>query len=176
MKPIEGYEEFYDVTDTGEVFSKITNKFLKQSIDRYGYPNVGLVRDKIQTPKRVHRLVAKAFIPNPNQLPQVNHKDENRANNNVDNLEWCDNSYNVNYGTRNKRVAEKMRFHPNILRRKIVCIDEPNCKVTIFPSLAITKDYGFCVQSVWQVCHHINKTHRGCKFMYYEDWIRGDDQ
>lgn len=55
---------------------------------------------------KVHRLVAIAFIPNPDNLPHINHKDENKLNNNPNNLEWCDNSYNNNYGTRNKRIAK----------------------------------------------------------------------
>ena len=54
----------------------------------------------------MHVLVALVFIPNPNNLPEVNHKDENPHNNIVDNLEWCNRSYNINYGTRNKRVGK----------------------------------------------------------------------
>ena len=60
----------------------------------------------------IHRLVAQAFLPNPYNLPQVNHKDEDKTNNNVDNLEFCSTKYNANYGTRNKRVAEKQYKYP----------------------------------------------------------------
>ena len=58
---------------------------------------------------KVHRLVGQAFIPNPQNLPQINHKDENKKNNKADNLEWCDNSYNQNYGTRNDRASNSNR-------------------------------------------------------------------
>ena len=72
-------------------------RVLKQSKDRDGYLQVSIKVDGKQATKRVNRLVAQAFIPNPNCLPQVNHKDCNRKNNNVENLEWCDNSYNMQY-------------------------------------------------------------------------------
>lgn len=65
--------------------------------------------------KKIHRLVAEAFIPNPNGLPCVNHKDENVFNNHHTNLEWCDYGYNNNYGTRKARVAEKLKTtQPNM--------------------------------------------------------------
>lgn len=72
------------------------------------YLFIGLYKNKVGKPFLIHRLVAKAFIPNPQNLPQVNHKDENPKNNRVENLEWCTAKYNNNYGTHNKRVAEKL--------------------------------------------------------------------
>ena len=64
----------------------------------------------------IHRLVALAFLDNPNNYPQINHKDENKLNNCVDNLEWCDAKYNINYGTRNDRMAKTQS-------RKIRCVE-----------------------------------------------------
>ena len=77
--------------------------------DYKGYLRLNLCKEGKQKPFKVHRLVAQAFIPNPNNFPQVNHKDENKENNCITNLEWCTNEYNHNYGTRNKRVAEKQK-------------------------------------------------------------------
>lgn len=109
-KDIPGYEGKYQVSNTGEIrslkFGKI--KILKQYTDKCGYNVLTLSENGKRKNHFVHRLVAMTFIPNPNNLPQVNHKDENKANNCVDNLEWCSRKYNMNYGTRNERASERM--------------------------------------------------------------------
>ena len=74
-----------------------------------GYLRITLTKNGKHYHKLVHRLVAQAFIPNPNNLSQVNHKDENKLNNCVDNLEWCDRKYNSNYGTRCLRISKNRR-------------------------------------------------------------------
>lgn len=108
-KDIEGYEGLYQVSNEGRVksFWSGKEKILKQHNCK-GYLEVGLYKkeDK-QKYKLIHRLVAETFIPNPNNLPQINHKDENKTNNSVDNLEWCSRSYNINYGSRNEKVGKK---------------------------------------------------------------------
>ena len=104
----KGYEGKYQVSTFGRVWSIKNQKYLKPMIDRDGYEHVVLyAKNGKGKDERVHRLVALAFITNPEKYPQVNHKDENPSNNNVNNLEWCTNKYNVNYGTRNKRAGEK---------------------------------------------------------------------
>lgn len=106
-KDVIGFEGLYQVSNTGEVRSlnyggRGYAKSLKKTISPQGYEVVGL-RGKT---KYVHRLVAEAFIDNPKAYPQINHKDEIKTNNYVDNLEWCDSFYNINYGTRTERVCK----------------------------------------------------------------------
>lgn len=116
MKDIENYEGLYAITRDGKVWSHRTKKFLKPWIEGGGYFMVKLYKDGIKKEIKVHRLVAEAYLPNPNNLPFINHKDECKLNNNVENLEFCTPKYNSNYGTRNKRIAEK-------LSQKIYCFE-----------------------------------------------------
>ena len=109
-KPVKGYDELYEVSDIGRVRSLCAKqsmylRILTQHIDKYGYLSVRLFYEGRRKRFSVHRLVAQAFIPNPNNLPQVNHKDEDKTNNAAGNLEWCDAKYNCNYGTRNHRMG-----------------------------------------------------------------------
>ena len=107
-KDILGYEGLYQVSNLGRVKSIGYGKerILKPGSCR-GYLFVSLCKNHKIKYCRIHRLVAQSFIPNPKNLPMVNHKDENPSNNSVENLEWCDAKYNNNYGTRIQRVNEK---------------------------------------------------------------------
>lgn len=105
-KPINGYENLYLISNFGNVKSLKNNIILKQDTLR-GYKRVALYSGSRKSRKifQVHRLVAYYFLPNPNNLPQINHIDENKANNHVENLEWCDAKYNSNYGTRKYKIG-----------------------------------------------------------------------
>ena len=114
-RPIPGYEGLYEVSNTGRVRSldkyDSMNRFLRGRILRLFTDGLGYLRAQLYSNSKrksflVHRLVAQAFIPNPDNLPQVNHRDENPSNDSVDNLEWCDGKYNVNYGTRIDRIRD----------------------------------------------------------------------
>lgn len=111
-QPVVGYEDRYLVSNTGEVFSKLSARTLKPKIDRYGYKVVALSRNGKTRHFTVHRLVATAWIPNVEGLPTVNHKDENKLNNHVGNLEWSTVKDNDNYGTRNERMANTKKKKP----------------------------------------------------------------
>ena len=106
MKDVVGYEGLYAVTSCGKVWSYKNKKFLKPLTDINGYLYVNLFKDGKMKHYKVHRLVAEAYLPNPNNLPQINHRDENKANNCLQNLEWCDAKYNSNYGTRNDKIKK----------------------------------------------------------------------
>lgn len=110
-KDCKGYEGKYQVSNLGRVWSVKGQKYLKGTILPSGYVHVHLTTPNGKRKKeRLHRLVAIAFLDNPNNLPQVNHKDENKLNNCVDNLEWCNAKYNANYGTRNQRIGDTRRI------------------------------------------------------------------
>lgn len=97
-KRIKGHED-YSITDDGKVISYKFKKPKEMSIwtNKAGYQYISLCENNIAKHYAVHRLVAEAFIPNPNNLPEINHKDKNRSNNKIDNLEWCDRKYNLEY-------------------------------------------------------------------------------
>ena len=124
-RPVKGYEGLYEVSNKARVRSLTRyfpdrvfrngklqpyinyGKVLTPHMSHKGYLLVPLTKDSKGKKCSVHRLVAEAFIPNPENLPLVNHKDECKTNNRPDNLEWCDDKYNVNYGTGMKRAAQK---------------------------------------------------------------------
>lgn len=121
-KPVKEYEGIYEVSNYGRVrsigskhyvnkngggfYRFRTGRIFKIQNASNGYKQVVLSKNGKQRIYRVHRLVAEAFIPNPLGLPEVNHKDENRANNNVDNLEWCTHQYNNSYGNKPARGSK----------------------------------------------------------------------
>ena len=94
LRAIPNYEGYLASSD-GHIFSLHRNKYLTEFVYKSGYAYVSIKGH----PRLVHRLIASAFLPNPNKFPQVNHKDENKLNNNLNNLEWCTPGYNVRYGS-----------------------------------------------------------------------------
>lgn len=105
-RPVVGFEERYLVSDSGQVWSLLRHRALRPTIDRYGYEKVVLRKDGKTFYRTVHRLVAQAFIPNPDNLKTVNHINEDKTDNRAVNLEWLSIADNDNHGTRNERMAD----------------------------------------------------------------------
>ena len=162
-KDIKGYEGFYQVSDCGRIKSlerdvyysngivhHLKEKILAPFLDKDGYQIVSLYLNGKAKSITVHRLVAEAFLPNPENKSQINHKNEVKNNNVVENLEWCTASYNVNYGTRTERSVQNRRSyklgnHPHAkpvfceeLNKKFDCITSAQEELGIWGS-AITK-------------------------------------
>jgi hypothetical protein len=104
---VQGYDYPYEVSNFGRVLG--TKGILKPYDNGYGYLVVELRQNGKKKHLRVHRLVASAFVENPNGFPEVNHKDENKRNNKSSNLEWCTSSYNKKYGSGRKSRSEGMK-------------------------------------------------------------------
>ena len=134
FKDIEGYEGLYEVSNRGNMKSlnyRRTGKerILKPQKNRCGYLQVQLWKDGKAKNYLVHRLVAEAFIPNTDNLPQVNHIDENKQNNCMDNLEWCSRSYNLTYNDRAKKAGKKQS-------KPVLAIDKVTGLIVEFASVS----------------------------------------
>ena len=116
---IKGFED-YQITDDGRVWSKKNKRYLKLQKTTPGYCKVSLSKNGNVYQKQVHRLVAETFISNPDNLPQVNHRDEDKTNNRVENLEYCSKEYNMNYGTIKERISNSVK------KNTIFNTDNPN--------------------------------------------------
>lgn len=131
-----------------------------------GYYRVTLSNGENTKREYVHRLVAKAFIDNPNNYPQINHKDENRLNNNVDNLEWCTDKYNANYGNHNKHISESLLKGSS----KIVQTDLLNNFVKTWDNLASIQNSGFDHSHVANCCKHVANSSKGYHWFYKQEY------
>lgn len=167
-KDIEGYEGLYQVSNLGRVKSlgngKVRNpnlkneRILKAAKDMGGYLRIALSKDGKKKFYMVHRLVASAFIPNPYSLPQVNHRDEDKTNNIIQNLEWCSAKYNSNYGTRTQRISD-------FLSKSVICVETGK----IYNSLMqIEREMGFSCSNLSNVCNGKRKTCGGFHWRYTE--------
>ena len=130
---IEQEETSYRIYDDGRVMNEKTGTYYKGTI-RNGYRWFDLRWKNKKYARSQHRLIAEAFIPNPNNYPQVNHKDENKANNNVENLEWCTAKYNLDYNDLQKRNHIKQK-------RKIAALSIDNNIVKEFDSASDAANY-----------------------------------
>lgn len=179
-RDIKGYEGLYQVSNEGRVKSlerktqhrgrliTIKERFLKQSHDTKGYLMAHLYKNGIDNTLKVHRLVAEAFIDNLDNLPEVNHKDECKTSNVVENLEWCDTKYNINYGTHNERVAKSLTN--GITSKPIIQYDLDGNFIQEYPSMhEAARCLGLKQGGISMCCRGIAKTAYGFVWKYKMD-------
>lgn len=158
-RDIKGYEGLYQVSNEGRVKNIKRNVYRVFNDNGYGYYMVILSKDGVKKPFYVHRLVAEAFIPNPSNLPQVNHKNEQKHLNFVENLEWCSAKYNMNYGTARDRTSEKQR-------KSVYQYTMEGELVNIFDGVNNCKSFGFEPACISECCNGNRKTHKGYRWSY----------
>lgn len=182
-KDIQGYEGSYQVSSLGRVrslgieksfinqYGSITRyttkeKILKTSIMKNGYEIIGLGRKSDRKMHLIHRLVAEAFIPNPDNLPQVNHKDENPLNNCVTNLEYVTSEANCNYGKHNKNIKDSLTNNDKISQR-IVQKSLDGIVLNIYPSVReASRITGYNNGNISRCARGIYKSAGGYKWEY----------
>lgn len=184
-KDIKGYEGLYQVSNLGNIKSldrfvvysggelKLhKSKNIKQNPNQQGYLTMTLSKNNCKKSFRVNRLVAETFIPNPLNLPQVNHKDENKLNNNVENLEWCTAKYNCNYGNRGIKISSKIDYKKiaeiNKLKqsKKVFQYDLNNNLLKVWKSVSDCTKEGFSSSGISQCCHNKLNTYKGFIWTY----------
>lgn len=167
-KPIKDFEDLYLIYEDGSVWSLTRKRFLSQDPHTSGYLRVTLWKEGKGIHKYVHRLVAEAFLPNPDNLPQVNHKDENKHNNCIDNLEWMSALDNTRYGTGIKRRIEKQINSPK-RSRKIIQYDLNMTEVARYPSIMEAQRItGYANTNISKACKETFRTVGGYYWRYEE--------
>lgn len=167
-KDIKGYEGLYQVSNSGRVksFHHNKEKILKGSANDMGYLHVGLNKNGKCKFKMNHRLVAEAFIPNQNNLPFINHKDCNPLNNQVDNLEWCDQRYNVLYDNANQKKLNTRTANNSWNKPiKIAQLDDDNNIISVFNSSNEAKEK-LGISHTLEVCRGKRKRAGGYKWKF----------
>lgn len=152
-----------------------TGRPLKPQQDGAGYAEVQLWRNNKGTHKRLHRLFAEAYIPNPDNLPEINHKDEDPRNFSLDNLEWCTHPYNMNYGTVNERrgrnisAAQRGKLKPWVAEQKgipIIAIDGWGNETYYKSAREAGRQLNLDQSSITAVLRGRQKTVHGFRFRY----------
>lgn len=171
---IKGYESLYKISNKGDVISlskirgflKLKERIITPTIKANKYLDIKLVKDGISKHFYVHRLVAEHFIPNPDNLPQVNHKDKNPSNNNVDNLEWCNNFYNVRYSNIPNKLKElrgdKLKI-TNIETEEIIIANSKREAANIINGTDAGIIYAIKNNSIYKHKYKIKVLSYGCK-------------
>ena len=176
-KDIEGYEGKYQISNLGNVKSlqyrghEGVIRNLVPKVNNYGRLWVELMKDGKKRQFLIHRLVGMAFIPNPDNLPQINHMDENPKNNRVDNLEWCTGEYNVHYYIERHPMAARNRKSTGKYHRKL---DKPVNQIDFDGNIVkqwddartVVNEFGYNQWSITQCCDGKRNTAYGFRWQY----------
>jgi len=177
-RDIAGYEGRYQVSDQGrvrrtaceitqgnghsEITYSIPPRLLRSFESNCSYQRIGLRMNGQRKYYNVHRLVAQAFVPNPSNLPEVNHKNEDKSDNRAENLEWVTSEQNCNHGTRNKRISDNTSRSRRVLR-----MTQCGSEVKEYKSIsAASRETGISVASIGGVCRGEHHTAGGYKWQY----------
>lgn len=168
-KDVKGYEGLYQVSNFGQILSLNYNKtgkpkLMKPSKNKDGYLRIFLCKDGKRKMFFIHRLVAEHFIPNPDNLPEINHKDENKENNSVENLEYCNHEYNCNHGTRNERISKTQTNGK--CSKPVLQLSLTGDFIREWPSTMECGRNGYNFRHIAACCRGERKTHKGFKWCY----------
>lgn len=184
-RDVVGYEGYYMVSNLGRVMgikkfpNMPDNRIAKGSISMHGYHYVHLRKDTVSKNKKVHIMVAQAFIPNPHGKPHINHKDGNKLNNSVDNLEWCTPTENNRHALRTglrkidlDSLAKGQAISAEKCKRKVVQLSLDGENLREYDSIKeAAKSVGSkSTANIINVCKGKGKTSFGYKWMYKEDY------
>lgn len=192
-KPIKGFEGKYDISNMGRVkslkrtilrkdgkYMTFPERLIALGLDTAGYPMANLWKNNRLYRRLVHRLVATAFIPNPNHFPVVNHKDFNPKNSRVENLEWCTQLANIKYSKSHNRTVSRKNtpeWYKNVKKKAIKLRGQPVVGINVhtgniikFKSQSLCTDFGFCQSCISKCCQHKQYIHKGYKWYYTEEY------
>ena len=178
-RDIQGFEGYYQVSNMGRVksvertvwdsrgcYRTVSEKIRKGRKNIDGYLFLTLHKDGKKKHCRVNRLVAQAFLPNPDNLPEVNHKNEDKTDNRVENLEWCSHSYNINYGARNKKAGKKIAEKRS---KPVFSVDKESGLIMWWQSAKEAEKYTGIAQSSICACCKGRQKSAGGHIWFYAD-------
>jgi hypothetical protein len=159
--PIERFEGLYSINKNGDVLSLRAGNILAQSFNTYGYKQVGLFKNRASRVAPIHRLMAETFIPNPNNYDCVNHKDGNKLNNSIENLEWCTKAQN------NQHARESGLHRGGGMKKPVLKLRDGEV-ISEYPSVVEASKDGYSINAIYSCVSGYQIQHAGFNWKYKE--------